>query len=259
MDHFSTIYSGWVFRTDETQAMQWTTSTTRPCIFVDQAMTEFNTVMGSEGNSCASCHTPVEDFEMTRATYPQWDEERGEVQTVEMQVIECQTERMGMEEPYGYDSQAMRNMSALIASEGRGQVVNVAIDGPAQSDVGAGAGDLLHPLRSAGAELCQLPRAELRQQHPCRPPEPGQINGFPTYRLKQANLSRCTTGSAAASATRGPRPFRVGSPEFVALELYVHRRQRPDGRRPRRSQLRQNASAPAPTPGRILRMNTFKI
>jgi sulfur-oxidizing protein SoxA len=43
---------------------------------------------------------PVEDFEMTRATYPQWDEERGEVQTVEMQVIECQTERMGMEEPY---------------------------------------------------------------------------------------------------------------------------------------------------------------
>jgi sulfur-oxidizing protein SoxA len=46
---------------------------------------------------------------------------RGEVQTVEMQVIECQTERMGMEEPYPYDSQAMRNMSALIASEGRGR------------------------------------------------------------------------------------------------------------------------------------------
>jgi hypothetical protein len=32
------------------------------------------------------------------------------MQTVEMQVIECQTERMGMEEPFGYDSQDMRNM-----------------------------------------------------------------------------------------------------------------------------------------------------
>jgi sulfur-oxidizing protein SoxA len=58
---------------------------------------------------------------MVRATYPQWDEERGEVQTVEMQVIECQTERMGMEEPYRLHSQDMRNMSALIASVGRGR------------------------------------------------------------------------------------------------------------------------------------------
>jgi sulfur-oxidizing protein SoxA len=88
--------------------------------------------MGSEGNSCASCHTP-EDFEMVRATYPAGTRIPGAVQTVEMQVIECQTDRMGMEEPFGYNSQEMRNMSALIASVGRGQVVNVAIDGPAQS------------------------------------------------------------------------------------------------------------------------------
>jgi sulfur-oxidizing protein SoxA len=121
-----------VFRSDETQAMQSDDFINPAMIFVDQAMEDFNTVMGSEGNSCASCHTP-EDFEMVRATYPQWDEETGAVQTVEMQVIECQTDRMGMEEPFGYNSQAMRNMTALIASVGRGQVVNVAIDGPAQS------------------------------------------------------------------------------------------------------------------------------
>jgi hypothetical protein len=32
----------------------------------------------------------------------------------------------------------------------------------------------------------------------------GQVNGFPTYRLKQAGLIRCTTVSAAAFATPGP-------------------------------------------------------
>jgi sulfur-oxidizing protein SoxA len=69
-----TIYSGWVFRSDETQAMQSDDFDNPAMIFVDQAMEDFNTVMGSEGNSCASCHTP-EDFEMVRATYPQWDEE----------------------------------------------------------------------------------------------------------------------------------------------------------------------------------------
>jgi sulfur-oxidizing protein SoxA len=98
-----------VFRSDETQAIQEDDFDNPAFIYVDQAMEAFNTEMGSEGNSCASCHSPA-DFEMTRSTYPQWDEEHGTVQTVEMQVIECQTERMGMEEPYGYDSQDMRNM-----------------------------------------------------------------------------------------------------------------------------------------------------
>jgi sulfur-oxidizing protein SoxA len=65
----STIYSGWVFRSDETQAIQADDFDNPAFIFVDQAIAEFNTVMGSEGNSCASCHTP-DDFEMTRSTYP---------------------------------------------------------------------------------------------------------------------------------------------------------------------------------------------
>jgi sulfur-oxidizing protein SoxA len=53
----STIYSGWVFRSDETQAIQADDFDNPAFIFVDQAMEEFNTVMGSEGNSCASCHS----------------------------------------------------------------------------------------------------------------------------------------------------------------------------------------------------------
>lgn len=218
--HLSTIYSGWRFRTDETQIMQEDDFDNPAFIFVDQAITEFNTVMGTEGNSCASCHS-MSDFEMTRATYPQWDEEHGEVQTVEMQVIECQTERMGMEEPYGYDAQAMRNMVALIASEGRGQVVDVAIDGPAQSAWEQGRE--IYYTRYGQLELSCANCHEqnygnlIRADHLSQ----GMINGFPTYRLKQANLVSVHNRFRGCIRDTRAETYSVGSPEFVALELYV--------------------------------------
>jgi sulfur-oxidizing protein SoxA len=190
-------------------------------IFVDQAMEDFNTVMGSEGNSCASCHTP-EDFEMTRATYPQWDEEPARSRPSRCRSSNARPIGWGWKRPIGYNSQAMRNMSALIASEGRGQVVNVAIDGPAQSVWEQGReiyytrfGQL--ELSCANCHEDKLRQQLIRADHLSQ----GRSTAFPTYRLKQANLVGCTTGSVAASATRGPRPSRVGSPEFVALELYV--------------------------------------
>jgi sulfur-oxidizing protein SoxA len=218
--HLDTIYSGWVFRSDETQAIQEDDFENPAFIYVDQAMEAFNTEMGSEGNSCASCHSPA-DFEMTRSTYPQWDEEHGTVQTVEMQVIECQTERMGMEEPYGYDSQDMRNMVALIASEGRGQVVNVAIDGPVESTWELGRE--IYYTRFGQLELScancheQNYGNNIRADHLSQ----GQINGFPTYRLKQANLVSVHNRFRGCIRDTRAETYSVGSPEFVALELYV--------------------------------------
>ncbi|MGP1358756.1 sulfur oxidation c-type cytochrome SoxA [Roseicyclus sp.] len=216
---FSRIYSGWVFRTDETQEMQMDDFDNPGMIFVDQGLEAFETVMGTEGNSCASCHTP-EDFEMVRATYPQWDEEHGTVQTVEMQVIECQTERMGAE-PYGYDSQQMINMVALIASVGRGQVVDVAIDGPAQSTWEAGRE--IYYTRYGQLELSCANCHEqnygnlIRADHLSQ----GMTNGFPVYRLRNAGLvSVHNRFRGCIRDTRG-ETYAVGSPEFVALELYV--------------------------------------
>ena len=184
-----TIYSGWVFRTDETRAMQMDDFDNPAMIFVDQAREAFNTAMGTEGNSCASCHTNAESLSNVRATYPKWDEEHGEVQTVEMQVQECQTERMGMEEPYGYDSQPMRNMTALIASVARGNLVDVAMDGPARETWEKGRE--IYYTRYGQLELScancheQNYGNRIRADHLSQ----GQINGFPTYRLRNARLN----------------------------------------------------------------------
>jgi len=215
-----TIYSGWVFRSPETQAMQADDFDNPAMLDVDAARDAFNTAMGTEGNSCASCHENPESLAGVRATYPQWDEEHGEVQTVEMQVNECMTERMGAE-PYGYDSGSMRAMTALIASVSRGMTIDVAIDGPVAEAWEQGRE--MYYTRFGQLELsCANCHEEnygnlIRADHLSQ----GQINGFPVYRLRNARLNSVHGRFYGCIRDTRAESFAPGSPEFVALELYV--------------------------------------
>ncbi len=218
---FDTIYSGWVFRTDETRAMQEDDFINPGMLYVEQGHDAFNTAMGTEGQSCASCHENPESLAHVRPTYPQWDAERGVVQTVEMQILECQTERMGMAEPYGYNTQAMNNMVALLASVARGQTVNVAIDGPAAETWALG--EQIYYTQYGQMELSCSQCHEnnygnlIRADHLSQ----GQVNGFPTYRLKDANIVGIHNRFRGCIRDTRGEPYAIGSPEFVALELYV--------------------------------------
>ena len=218
-----TIYSGWVFRSDETQQMQTDDFENPAFIFVDQAIDDFNTPYGAEGNSCASCHENPESLAGVRATYPQWDAEREIVQTVEMQVDECVTERMGGE-PFGNDTGRMRSMSALISSVSRGMLVDVAIDGPAQETWEMGRD--IYYTRYGQLELSCASCHEanygnyIRADHLSQ----GQLNGFPTYRLKNAGIVSVHNRFRGCIRDTRAQTYSPGSPEFVALELYVSSR-----------------------------------
>ena len=56
MENVDTIYSGWVFRKDETQALEMDDFDNPSFVFVEQAEELFETVDGSAGKACASCH-----------------------------------------------------------------------------------------------------------------------------------------------------------------------------------------------------------
>ena len=62
LENLSTIYSGWVFRSSETQALQMDDFENPGMIFVDDAIDSWNTVEGSAGESCASCHGAPEEL-----------------------------------------------------------------------------------------------------------------------------------------------------------------------------------------------------
>lgn len=214
------IYSGWLFRTAETRELEMDDFDNPGMIFVDQAAETFATADGSEGKACADCHESPEDFAGLRATLPKWNEKAAEVWTMEMFVNDCRENRMGAE-PWGWDSQDMKNMTALISVQSRGMPMKVAIDGPAQTAWEKGRE--IYYTRYGQLELACANCHEdnygnhIRADHLSQ----GMTNGFPVYRLKQANLvSQHNRFRGCVRDTRA-ETFGVGSPELVALELYV--------------------------------------
>lgn len=221
MENIDTVRSGWTFRSAETQALQADDFDNPGMLFVEDGLEAWNTAEGTANKSCADCHgAPEDSMKGVRAVYPKWNDNAEEVRTLAMQINGCRTEQMGAE-PYKYTSGKMANMEALISSVGRGDIINVATDGPAEAMWELG--KEIYYTRYGQLELscanCHEDNYDnlIRADHLSQ----GQINGFPTYRLKNAKLN--TVHARFDGCIRDTRavPFKKGSDEFVALELYV--------------------------------------
>lgn len=221
VENLDTIYSGWTFRSAETQALQMDDFDNPGMIFVDQALDSWVMVEGTAEKSCQSCHgDPEESMAGVRAVYPKYNEEAGELRTLALQINDCRTNQMGAE-AYKYDSAPMAAMEALISVQSRGLPVNVAIDGPAAEYWEAG--KELYYTRTGQLELscanCHEDNYDnmIRADHLSQ----GQINGFPTYRLKNAKLNTVHGRFKGCIRDTRAETFSPGSPDFIALELYV--------------------------------------
>ncbi|WP_170505262.1 sulfur oxidation c-type cytochrome SoxA [Ruegeria arenilitoris] len=220
LENLDTIYSGWHFRTDETQALQIDDFDNPAMIFVDQAADLFETVDGAAGESCASCHDGVESFKGLQASMPKVDAETGKLVVMEDLINNCRTDRMEAD-AWKWSGGDMQGMVALIGLQSRGMPMNVAIDGDAAPYWEQG--KEMYYTRYGQLELSCANCHEdnwgnmIRADHLSQ----GMINGFPTYRLKQAKLiSRHNRFRGCIRDTRA-ETFAEGSDEFRALELYV--------------------------------------
>ena len=220
LENLDTIYSGWRFRKDETQAAQADDFENPAFIFVETAIDAFNTVEGAAEKSCASCHGSPDDMAGIKPTYPKWNEGAGEVRSLEMQVNACREEQM-QAEAWKYTGKDMTNMIALLSSVSRGMPVNVAIDGPAQSTWEKG--KEMYYTRYGQLELSCANCHEdnygnmIRADHLSQ----GQINGFPAYRLKNTKLNTVHDRFKGCIRDTRAETFSPSSADLVALELYV--------------------------------------
>jgi len=217
-ENLDKVYSGWLFRKLETRALQMDDFDNPAFVFVDQGIDLFEKVDGTEGKACASCHEDVEDFAGLRPSMPRVED--GTLVTMENLVNDCRTERMGAE-PWKYTGGQMTAVTALIGLQSRGMTVDVAVDGDAA------------PFFERGKELYYQRVGQLdmscsnchednygtmiRADHLSQ----GQINGFPTYRLKNAKLNSAHVRFKGCMKNIRATPFKVGGDEFKALELYL--------------------------------------
>ena len=215
------LYSGWRFRTDETQALQTDDFDNPGFIFVDGAIEAWDTAEGEAGKACSDCHGAVEEgMKGVRAGMPKWDETAGEVLSMENFVNRCRTERM-QAEPWKWDKGPMNAMVALIGLQSRGMPVDVDVSGPAEEWFKRG--EEMYYTRFGQLELsCASCHEEnygnmIRADHLSQ----GQTNGFPTYRLKNTKLNSIHGRFKGCIRDTRAHTFDPGSPEFRALELYV--------------------------------------
>lgn len=215
-----TIYSGWHYREDETRDLQRDDFDNPGMVYVDRGLDLWNSAIGANGESCASCHEGPESMTGLRAVTPRVDEKTGALMTVENYIDACVTERMGLES-WKWTGDEMKDMLALISMQSRGMPVNVAIDGA------------VAPFWEKGKELYYTRFGQLemscaschednqgkfiRADHLSQ----GQINGFPTYRLKDAGILSAQQRFVGCVRDTRAETFKPNSDELKALELFV--------------------------------------
>ena len=217
LDH---LYSGWRFRSSETQALQMDDFENPAMLAVELGMDKFASADGSEGKACSDCHADVAEFKGLRVSLPRWDEAKGKPETLENIINECRTERMGAE-PWKWEAPEMLGMTALIGMQSRGMPVKVQTDGNMQSWWEKG--KELYYTRVGQLDMACANCHEgnygnmIRADHLSQ----GHTNGFPVYRLKWAGLGSIHRRFKGCMSNIRAKPYKRGSDEFIALELYV--------------------------------------
>lgn len=216
------IYSGWHFRTPETQALQQDDFDNPGFLWVEQGAELWETVDGSEEKSCSSCHDDAsESMAGVGAAMPKWNEALGKPVNLEQQINLCRTEQMGAE-AWKWESSELLSMTSFVRNQSRGMPVEVKIDGSMQPWFEKGK-ELYHTRVGQLDMACanchqnyygQSIRADMLSQ--------GQSNGFPTYRLKWQKIGSLHRRFKGCMSQVRAQPYKVGSDEFLALELYVN-------------------------------------
>jgi sulfur-oxidizing protein SoxA len=215
------LQSGENFATPDTRAIQEDDFLNPAFLWVEEGERAWNTVEGSAGQSCASCHQDATvSMKGVRARYPAYSAAHGRVLTLEQRINACRTERIGAE-PLNIDSRPLNAMTTYVALQSRGMPIAVDIDGLARPFFLKGQ-EFYNTRRGQLDMRCgschednfgKYPRADLLSQ--------GMSNGFPTYRLKEQRVIALHFRlQGCVNDVRGEAPA-MDSEEFTNLEFYL--------------------------------------
>lgn len=217
------IISGYEFRDEATRALQADDFENPGFLLLEQGAELWETADGTENKSCATCHGDVEEaMAGVGSSYPKIMTQGGEksLTNIEDQINTCRTERMGAE-AWKYDKNELLGMTILIRNVDRGEPMNVKIDG--EYSEWFKKGEELYYQRVGQLDMSCAHCHEdhygqyIRADHLSQ----GQINGFPTYRFKWQGVGSLHRRFSGCMKNIRGNPYKKGSDEFTALELYI--------------------------------------
>jgi sulfur-oxidizing protein SoxA len=174
--------------------------------------------------SCQSCHGDIAGMRGVATRYPAVAAD-GALLNLEARIERCRTQQQG-ETAFGYESDALLSLTAAVALRSRGMPMSVAVDGAAA------------PFLEEGRRFYETRQGQLNLAcGQCHDDNAGRRlrgdvisnglgTGYPAYRLDWNTMGslhrRLRACSLGVRATQWP----LGSPEYLALELFLAHRAR---------------------------------
>ena len=219
------IKSGSAFLSPEMRRQQADETRNPAWFWVEQGQDLFS-ARPAGGAACSGCHAqPQQSLRGAATRYPQVDAASGRLLNLEGRIEQCRVERQ-RQPAFGYESNELLAMTAYVGSLSRGLAMDVATTGPAQSFYEAGKafferrqGQLNLSCRQCHDDLVGQKLRGDTVSH-------GAGTGYPAYRLEWNTVGSLHRRLRACSLGVRAKQFDYGSPEYLALELYLAGRAR---------------------------------
>ena len=194
-------------------------------LWVEQGETMWSRAPASGKPSCQGCPGDIATMRGVSARYPQVTP-TGEVINLEGRIERCRADNQ-QAPAFGYESEWLLSLTAAVAARSRGLPVSVATDGPAAAAVLA-EGRRLYTTRQGQLNLscaqCHDENAGLRLRGDVI--SNGLGTGYPAYRLEWNGMGSLHRRLRACSLGVRATQFSYGSPEYLALEIFLADRAR---------------------------------
>lgn len=212
------------FLSPELRALQEDASRHPGWLWVDEGEVLWKAAPASGRASCQGCHADIAGMRGVAARYPLVASD-GALLNLEGRIERCRTQNQA-EPAFGYESEALLSLTAAIALRSRGVPMSVATDGPAARFLAEGR--RLYETRQGQLNLAC---GQCHDDHVGRRLRGDVISsglgtGFPAYRLEWNAMGSLHRRLRACSLGVRATQFSLGSPEYLALELYLAARAR---------------------------------
>jgi L-cysteine S-thiosulfotransferase len=217
--------SGYTFMQRDTQAMQDDETANPGTFWVLDGEALWNRKAGTANRACADCHGDGQaSMKGVAARYPAFSPARGRPVDLEQRINMCRTDQQKAP-ALEYESKDLLALTIYVARQSRGMPITISVD-------------KIFEFLEAGRSLFHRRQGQLNlscsqchddnwgKQLAGNVIPQGHATGYPLYRLEwqtvgslQRRLRNCMTGMRA-------EPYAFGSPEHVALTLYLMYRAR---------------------------------
>jgi sulfur-oxidizing protein SoxA len=203
------------------RALQADTFANPGMLWVERGASLWNEPRGARGIPCGGCHGEArESMKGVAARHPRHEPSEGRVVNLEERINACVTRSQGAA-ALGWESEALLSLTAYVAAQSRGMPIAVETTGPAASTHERGRTIYFERQGQLHMACTQCHDAKAGTTLLQERISQGQPADWPAYRLEwqslgslQRRLRACYYGVRAEMP-----PF--GSPDLVALELYL--------------------------------------